>query len=78
MHPHDESTPSSLPPHLPPPPPVGSSSRESRAHPLRPGDVVEVCEGDLMHLQGKVISVEGETVTIIPKHEDLKVGSIWR
>ena len=37
------------------------------------GDVVEVVEGDLMHLQGKVVSVEGETVTILPRHEDLKV-----
>ena len=37
------------------------------------GDTVEVCEGDLMNLQGKVISVEGPTVTIMPKHEDLKV-----
>lgn len=26
-----------------------------------------------MNLQGKVISVEGTTVTIMPKHEDLKV-----
>ncbi len=40
---------------------------------LQPGDVVEVVEGDLMNLQGKVISVEMDTVTIMPKHEDLKV-----
>lgn len=26
-----------------------------------------------MNLQGKVISVEGSMVTIMPKHEDLKV-----
>ncbi|XP_064385499.1 transcription elongation factor SPT5-like isoform X2 [Halichondria panicea] len=39
---------------------------------LQPGDVVEVVEGDLMNLQGKVISVEMDTVTIMPKHEDLK------
>ncbi len=43
---------------------------------LQPGDVVEVVEGDLMNLQGKVISVEMETVTIMPKHEDLKVRGI--
>lgn len=41
---------------------------------LQPGDVVEVCEGDLMHLQGTVLSVDGETVTMIPKHEDLHVS----
>ena len=34
---------------------------------------MEVIEGDLMNLQGKVISVEADTVTIMPKHEDLKV-----
>ncbi len=45
---------------------------------LQPGDVVEVVEGDLMNLQGKVISVELDTVTIMPKHEDLKVRSGWR
>jgi len=40
---------------------------------LAPGDVVEVREGQLMHLQGKVINVEGDVVTIMPKHDDLKV-----
>ena len=40
---------------------------------LAPGDIVEVCEGQLMHLQGKVINVEGDIITIMPKHEDLKV-----
>lgn len=40
---------------------------------LVPGDVVEVTEGDLMNLQGKVISVDGNTVTVLPRHEDLKV-----
>jgi len=27
-------------------------------------------------LQGKVLSVEGETVTMVPKHEDLKVRGV--
>ena len=26
-----------------------------------------------MHLQGKVINVEGYVITIMPKHDDLKV-----
>ena len=30
---------------------VGSSRQEAGAPPLQPGDVVEVSEGDLMHLQ---------------------------
>ncbi|XP_033751673.1 transcription elongation factor SPT5-like [Pecten maximus] len=42
------------------------------SHTLIPGDVVEVCEGELVHLQGKVISVDGNKITMLPKHEDLK------
>jgi transcription elongation factor SPT5 len=41
-------------------------------HNFIPGDVVEVCEGELVHLQGKVISIDGNKVTMLPKHEDLK------
>ena len=51
-----------------------SGGGDSKTGPtLAPGDVVEVCEGQLMHLQGKVINVEGDVITIMPKHEDLKV-----
>ncbi len=53
----------------------GSGKGSSLA--LQPGDVVEVVEGDLMNLQGKVISVEMDTVTIMPKHEDLKVSACY-
>ena len=53
---------------------MASSSGDSKTGPtLAPGDIVEVSEGQLMHLQGKVINVEGDVVTIMPKHEDLKV-----
>ena len=34
---------------------------------------MEVCEGELIHLLGKVISMDGNKITMIPKHEDLKV-----
>ena len=40
---------------------------------LAPGDVVEVCDGELMHLQGKVVGVDGDVVTVLPNHEDLQV-----
>ena len=51
-----------------------TSGGDSKTGPtLAPGDIVEVCEGQLMHLQGKVINVEGNVITIMPKHEDLKV-----
>uniref|UniRef100_UPI00358F19F6 transcription elongation factor SPT5-like isoform X3 n=1 Tax=Myxine glutinosa TaxID=7769 RepID=UPI00358F19F6 len=41
-------------------------------HSFQPGDNVEVCEGELINLQGKVLSVDGNKITIMPKHEDLK------
>lgn len=41
-------------------------------HTFAPGDVVEVCEGELVHLQGKITSIDGNKITMIPKHEDLK------
>ena len=51
----------------------GGSSGSGPANVLVPGDVVEVVEGDLMNLQGKVQGVDGDTITIMPRHEDLKV-----
>ncbi|CAL1541166.1 unnamed protein product [Lymnaea stagnalis] len=44
------------------------------AHTMAPGDVVVVAEGELQHLQGKVIKVDGNKITILPKHEDLKAS----
>jgi len=55
----------------------GGSSGSGPANVLVPGDVVEVVEGDLMNLQGKVQVVEGDTITIIPRHEDLKVSRLY-
>uniref|UniRef100_A0A8D3BPX7 Transcription elongation factor SPT5 n=1 Tax=Scophthalmus maximus TaxID=52904 RepID=A0A8D3BPX7_SCOMX len=43
-----------------------------REHNLQAGDNVEVCEGELINLQGKILSVDGNKITIMPKHEDLK------
>ncbi|XP_070567089.1 transcription elongation factor SPT5-like [Ptychodera flava] len=49
-----------------------SKSGERALHNLAPGDNVEVIEGELVHLQGKVIAVDGDKITMVPKHEDLK------
>lgn len=35
-----------------------------------------MCEGELINLQGKILSVDGNKITIMPKHEDLKVGAV--
>lgn len=47
---------------------------KEREHNLQAGDNVEVCEGELINLQGKILSVDGNKITIMPKHEDLKVN----
>lgn len=39
---------------------------------LSPGDKVEVAEGELIHLQGKVLTVDGSRVTMLPNHPELK------
>lgn len=48
-------------------------SQEDQGHNFATGDNVEVCQGELSHLQGKMISMDGNKITIMPKHEDLKV-----
>ena len=58
-----------------PAPPVGPGSRDAAAPALQPGDVVEVVEGDLKHLTGKVVFLEGDNVTIKPNHKDLQVSA---
>lgn len=53
---------------------IAVSGSATGAAGLEPGDFVEVCEGDLMHLQGYVKSIDGNNVTVLPKHEDLHVS----
>lgn len=42
-------------------------------HSFSTGDNVEVSEGELINLQGKIIAIDGSMITVMPKHEDLKV-----
>ena len=51
------------------------ATKTSKLNRFAPGDHVEVIEGELTHLQGRVISVDGNKVTMIPKHEELQVLS---
>ncbi len=46
--------------------------KEEAAHNFATGDNVEVTEGELVNLQGKVMAVDGAKITMMPKHEDLK------
>lgn len=43
------------------------------AHSFSMGDNVEVCVGDLENLQAKIIAIDGGMITVMPKHQDLKV-----
>jgi len=45
---------------------------EDASHVFSTGDNVEVTEGELVNLQGRVLAVDGSKVTMQPKHEDLK------
>ncbi|XP_067948038.1 transcription elongation factor SPT5-like [Watersipora subatra] len=49
-----------------------SGSGTEVAHNFAAGDMVEVAEGELVHLQGKIISIDGNKITMLPKHDDLK------
>uniref|UniRef100_A0A131YYN5 Transcription elongation factor SPT5 n=1 Tax=Rhipicephalus appendiculatus TaxID=34631 RepID=A0A131YYN5_RHIAP len=50
---------------------LGEARKEEQGHSFAPGDNVEVAEGELVHLQGKIISIDGNKITMLPKHEDL-------
>lgn len=50
-------------------------TKEEAAHSFAPGDMVRVAEGELINLKGKVLTIDGNTIVILPKHEDLKVSS---
>ncbi|CAH8566728.1 unnamed protein product [Heterobilharzia americana] len=51
---------------------TGSNAEVTLSHCFTPGDVVEVCEGDLKNLRGKVVSIEGNNRIIVqPNHSDL-------
>jgi transcription antitermination factor NusG len=52
---------------------IGTGDKEeASSHKFSNGDNVEVVEGELQNLQGRVVAVDGTKITILPKHEDLK------
>ncbi|KAF6200841.1 hypothetical protein GE061_005288 [Apolygus lucorum] len=50
---------------------VATTKDDAVNHTFSTGDNVEVCSGELINLQGKVISVDGNMVLMMPKHEEL-------
>lgn len=52
---------------------TGAKDDPSTGHSFSMGDNVEVCVGDLENLQAKIIAIDGGMITVMPKHQDLKV-----
>ncbi|XP_073975889.1 transcription elongation factor subunit Spt5 [Rhodnius prolixus] len=50
---------------------VAANKEDGPGHTFSTGDNVEVCQGELMNLQGKVLSIDGNMVLVMPKHEEL-------
>lgn len=50
---------------------VSSTDKEEQAHNFSTGDSVEVIEGELVNLQGIILSVDGSKITMKPNHKDL-------
>ncbi|MFH4973391.1 hypothetical protein AB6A40_000100 [Gnathostoma spinigerum] len=45
---------------------------KDRQYSFAPGDYVEVADGELVNLRGRVQSLDGDKVVVLPDHEDLK------
>lgn len=50
----------------------GAYDDSTNTHSLSTGDNVEVCGGDLRNLQATIIAINGNLITVQPKHKDLK------
>ena len=49
-----------------------SKTALDKSHNFVPGDVVEVCHGELIHLNGRIIGIDGDKGRMMPNHEELK------
>lgn len=57
---------------------VSSKDDPTSVHSFSMGDNVEVCVGDLENLQAKIIAIDGNMITVMPKHEELKDPLIFK
>ncbi|KAL7072356.1 hypothetical protein ACQ4LE_008989 [Meloidogyne hapla] len=48
-----------------------STHLREKKHNFSPGDNVEVTDGELANLRGKIQSIDGDKIVILPEHEDL-------
>lgn len=49
-----------------------SKTALDKSHNFIPGDVVEVCQGELIHLNGVIVGIDGDKIKMLPNHEELK------
>lgn len=56
---------------------VAATTVTEKAHSFAPGDKVEVGEGELINLRGRVTSVDGDRIVMMPDHEELKVSQLY-
>jgi len=56
---------------------VESTHLREKKHNFSPGDNVEVTDGELANLRGKIQSIDGDKVVILPEHEDLNVKKFF-
>lgn len=50
---------------------------DAASHSFSTGDNVIVCEGELIHLQGKILTIDGNMIMVQPKHDVLKVRLLF-
>lgn len=50
---------------------VETTLLQEKTQNLAPGDNIEVIDGELVNLRGKILSMDGDKVVIQPDHEDL-------
>jgi transcription elongation factor SPT5 len=56
---------------------VAANKDEGPGHTFSAGDNVEVCSGELINLQGKIMSIDGNIIIVMPKHEELHVSHLF-
>lgn len=47
--------------------------KDDTSHSFSTGDNVIVCAGELIHLQGRILSIDGNMIMVQPNHDVLKV-----
>ncbi|EGI69080.1 Transcription elongation factor SPT5 [Acromyrmex echinatior] len=51
--------------------PGSGTFEKNQLHSFNNGDNVIICEGELTNLQGKIVSINGNTIMVMPKHKEL-------